>query len=79
MCFISILFVVSLKQIVDLDFGMKDENPVEKLNTFSKSNPDEARHLPKEEVLPFLFLFLKWGCVLTREFSIHLRNIFRVQ
>uniref|UniRef100_A0A0B7AM80 HD domain-containing protein n=1 Tax=Arion vulgaris TaxID=1028688 RepID=A0A0B7AM80_9EUPU len=35
--------------IVNLDFGMKGENPVEKLNTYSKHKPNAAKHLPKEE------------------------------
>ncbi|BFZ12562.1 hypothetical protein BsWGS_15601 [Bradybaena similaris] len=36
-------------KITDLDFGMKDENPVEKLNVYSKQKPDAARHVSKEE------------------------------
>lgn len=38
-------------QITDLDFGMKDENPVEKLSVYSKQKPDEARNFSKEEVI----------------------------
>lgn len=36
-------------QITYLDFGMKHQNPVEKLLVYSKSEPDRARYLPKIE------------------------------
>ncbi|CAL1536522.1 unnamed protein product [Lymnaea stagnalis] len=36
-------------QITYLDFGMKHQNPVERLLVYSKSEPDKARYLPKIE------------------------------
>ncbi|XP_055890972.1 deoxynucleoside triphosphate triphosphohydrolase SAMHD1-like isoform X1 [Biomphalaria glabrata] len=34
---------------INLDFGMKEENPVERLKVYSKHNLNSARHLKKEE------------------------------
>ncbi|CAG5133783.1 unnamed protein product, partial [Candidula unifasciata] len=46
-------------KIVDLDYGMKDENPVSKLNVYTKHKPDEANQFPKEEtsriLAPYIF------------------------
>ncbi|BFZ12517.1 hypothetical protein BsWGS_15556 [Bradybaena similaris] len=36
-------------EVVRLDFGMNEENPVERLHVYSKHNPDIARRFPKEE------------------------------
>ncbi|CAL1543483.1 unnamed protein product [Lymnaea stagnalis] len=35
--------------ITHLDFGMKEENPVDRLKVYSKRDPNHARTLPKEE------------------------------
>lgn len=37
-------------QVFVLDYGMKNENPVDHIHFYSKGKPDEAFKLPKEEV-----------------------------
>ncbi|XP_073325855.1 deoxynucleoside triphosphate triphosphohydrolase SAMHD1-like [Pagrus major] len=37
-------------KVITLDYGMKDENPVDRMNFYSKKNPDKADKLPKEKV-----------------------------
>ncbi|XP_055890984.1 deoxynucleoside triphosphate triphosphohydrolase SAMHD1-like [Biomphalaria glabrata] len=36
-------------KVISLHFGMKEENPVERLKVYSKQSLNEARHLKKEE------------------------------
>ncbi|XP_073325864.1 deoxynucleoside triphosphate triphosphohydrolase SAMHD1-like [Pagrus major] len=40
--------------VITLDYGMKDKNPVDHMNFYSKNNPDKAVKLPKEKVSQLL-------------------------
>ena len=46
--------VVNIMQVVRFDYGMKDENPVDKMRFYAKKNPGKAFQFPKERVI-YLF------------------------
>ncbi|XP_059178799.1 deoxynucleoside triphosphate triphosphohydrolase SAMHD1-like isoform X2 [Physella acuta] len=60
-------------QIAYLDFGMQDQNPVEKLLVYSKDRPDEARHLPNSEASRILGP-IKFSELLVRVYSCNKSN-----
>lgn len=45
-----LVYMFVFSKVVRLDFGMNEENPVERLHVYSKHNPNIARRFPKEEV-----------------------------
>ncbi|XP_030279053.1 deoxynucleoside triphosphate triphosphohydrolase SAMHD1-like [Sparus aurata] len=69
--FVDLVFV--------LDYGMKNENPVDHIHFYSKGKPDEAFKLPKEEVsrlLPTNFSekIIRFYCKKTDETSLKAAN-----
>uniref|UniRef100_A0A671W5L0 HD domain-containing protein n=1 Tax=Sparus aurata TaxID=8175 RepID=A0A671W5L0_SPAAU len=66
-------------QVFVLDYGMKNENPVDHIHFYSKGKPDEAFKLPKEEVsrlLPTNFSekIIRFYCKKTDETSLKAAN-----
>jgi len=49
--------VFSQAQVVDLDHGMKDKNPIESVYFYSKRNPTEASPIKDYQVFMTLKLF----------------------
>ncbi|KAH9490951.1 SAM domain and HD [Bulinus truncatus] len=61
-------------KVINLHFGMKEENPVERLKVYSKRSQNEARHLKKEEASRILGP-VKFYEVLVRVYSTTGKNV----
>ena len=65
------IWKLCILQIVEIDYGMKDKNPMEKVLFYRKNSPDKAYPLMKQDIPVSMWVRSRTAAVLLPGFAIN--------